>query len=60
MRDCVFIAGSNTAWAHPMLFRRIEDARAANPGMKLIVADPRRTDTAEWPTCFCPSSPAPM
>ena len=45
--DCLLIAGSNTAWAHPVLFRRIEDARAANPQMKLIVVDPRRTDTAE-------------
>ncbi len=45
--DCLLIAGSNTAWAHPVLFRRIEDARAARPEMKLIVVDPRRTDTAE-------------
>ena len=45
--DCLLIAGSNTAWAHPVLFRRIEDARAANPAMKIIVVDPRRTDTAE-------------
>lgn len=43
---CLFIAGSNTAYAHPVLFRRIEEARAKNPDMKLIVADPRRTDTA--------------
>lgn len=43
----VFVAGSNAAWAHPILFRRLEDARAANPAMKLIVADPRRTETAE-------------
>ncbi len=42
----VFITGANTAWAHPVLFRRLEDARAANPQMKLIVADPRRTETA--------------
>ncbi len=42
----VFIAGSNTAWAHPVLFRRLEDARRANPELKLIVADPRRTETA--------------
>ena len=44
--QCIFIAGSNTAWAHPVLFRRIEDAKAANPQMKIIVCDPRRTDTA--------------
>ena len=30
--DCLFIAGSNTAWAHPILFRRIEDAQARQPG----------------------------
>ncbi|MDZ7594551.1 MAG: molybdopterin-dependent oxidoreductase, partial [Thiobacillus sp.] len=31
---------------HPILFRRIEAARQANPELKLIVVDPRRTDTA--------------
>lgn len=45
--QCLFITGSNTAWAHPILFRRIEDAKAANPAMKIVVADPRRTDTCE-------------
>jgi len=44
--NCLFIAGSNAAYAHPVLFRRIEDARAKNPNLKIIVADPRRTDTA--------------
>ncbi|MEJ6023895.1 nitrate reductase [Ramlibacter sp. PS4R-6] len=44
--DCLFIAGSNTAYAHPILFRRIEDARAANPALKIVVVDPRRTETA--------------
>ena len=43
----IFIVGSNTAYAHPVLFRRIEDARKANPAMKIIVVDPRRTDTAD-------------
>jgi assimilatory nitrate reductase catalytic subunit len=47
LADCIFIAGSNTAWAHPVLFRRIEDAKAKNPALKLIVVDPRRTATAE-------------
>ena len=45
--DCLFIAGSNMAWAHPVLYRRVEDARRANPALKIIVADPRRTETAE-------------
>ncbi len=42
----LFIAGANPAWAHPILFRRIEDARRANPALKIIVCDPRRTDSA--------------
>ena len=45
--QCLFIAGSNAAWAHPILFRRIEDARLANPALKMVVVDPRRTDTAD-------------
>ena len=31
--QCLFIVGSNPAYAHPVLFRRIEDARAANPAL---------------------------
>ena len=44
--NCLFIAGSNTAFAHPIIFRRIEDAKANNPDLKIIVVDPRKTDTA--------------
>lgn len=29
--DCVLIAGSNMAFAHPVLFRRLEAAKAARP-----------------------------
>jgi assimilatory nitrate reductase catalytic subunit len=44
--DVIFIAGANPAVAHPILFRRIEAARRTRPNLKLIVADPRRTETA--------------
>lgn len=43
----MFITGANMAYAHPILFRRVEAAKAAHPERKIIVVDPRRTDTAE-------------
>ena len=55
--DCLFIAGSNAAYAHPILFRRIEDARAKNTNLKIIVADPRRTDTASSADLHLPLQP---
>jgi len=45
--DCLLIAGSNMAYAHPVLFRRLEAAKASRPDMKIVVVDPRRTDTCE-------------
>ncbi len=53
----IFIVGSNTAYAHPIIYRRIEDARKANPLLKVIVADPRRTDTAREADLFLPILP---
>ncbi|HJV43382.1 molybdopterin-dependent oxidoreductase [Caulobacter sp.] len=43
--DLVVFSGHNAAWTHPVLFRRMEAARAR--GQKHVVIDPRRTDTAE-------------
>ena len=57
LADCLFIAGANPAYAHPVLFRRIEDAKAARPDMKIIVADPRRTDSAELADLHLPILP---
>lgn len=54
---CLFLAGTNTAWAHPVLFRRIEAARAARPDLKIIVVDPRRTETAELADLHLPLRP---
>lgn len=53
----VFIVGSNMAFAHPILFRRLEDAKRARPQMKVIVADPRRTETAELADLYLPLLP---
>ncbi len=55
--ECIFIAGSNTAYAHPILFHRVEDAKARNPALKIIVVDPRRTDTAAAADLFLPILP---
>ncbi len=44
--DLILIAGSNTAFAHPIVYQRIEDARARNPGLKVVAIDPRATVTA--------------
>ncbi|NJN28319.1 MAG: molybdopterin-dependent oxidoreductase [Cyclobacteriaceae bacterium] len=45
LADCFVIAGANPAWCHPILFRRIEARKAADPGVKIIVIDPRKTQT---------------
>jgi len=44
--DLILLVGSNTAWCHPVIWQRIEAARATR-GTKLVVIDPRRTETAE-------------
>lgn len=45
LADCFFVAGANPAWCHPILWRRVEAHKAAHPEVKIIVADPRVTDT---------------
>ena len=47
LADLVVLVGSNLAWCHPVLFQRLEAAKRARPGMKIVVVDPRRTDTCE-------------
>ena len=45
LADCLFVTGANPAWCHPIIWRRIEAHKAANPDVKIIVVDPRRTDS---------------
>jgi len=44
--DLIALVGSNTAWCHPIVYQRIQTARAAR-GAKLVVIDPRRTETCD-------------
>jgi ferredoxin-nitrate reductase len=46
LADCFFVTGANPAWCHPIIWRRVEAHKEANPNVKIIVIDPRRTQTA--------------
>ena len=48
LADCFLITGANPAWCHPILFRRIEKRKEENPKVKIIVIDPRKTDSANF------------
>ncbi len=43
--DLIVLVGSNTAWCHPIVYQRIRARCEA--GARLVVIDPRRTETAD-------------
>ena len=45
--DCAFLIGTNTAECHPIVFNRLRMHHKKNRSVKMIVVDPRRTQTAE-------------
>ncbi len=45
--DLVVIAGSNLAWAHPVLYQRLVAEKKKRPAMRVVVIDPRRTATCD-------------
>jgi assimilatory nitrate reductase catalytic subunit len=54
--DLIVLVGSNAAWCHPVLYRRMMAAKRAR-GTKLIVIDPRCTATAADADLFLPIAP---
>src|ERR1700745_2404483 len=44
--DLLVLVGSNAAWCHPVLYQRML-ANKQKRGARIVVIDPRRTDTAE-------------
>lgn len=53
--DLFVLVGSNTAWCHPIVYQRIRARCEA--GAKLVVIDPRRTETAEEADLHLPIRP---
>ncbi|MGB3798074.1 MAG: molybdopterin-dependent oxidoreductase, partial [Alteraurantiacibacter sp.] len=54
--DLVILVGSNTAWCHPVIWQRIEKLRERR-GARLVVIDPRRTETAAMADLHIPVAP---
>jgi len=53
---CIFVIGSNTSEAHPVIALNIKEAVARN-GAKLIVADPRQIDLVQFAELHLPQKP---
>lgn len=54
--DLIVLVGSNAAWCHPVLFRRMLESRERR-GTKIVVIDPRRTASAEDADLFLAIAP---
>ena len=54
--ELIVLVGSNTAWCHPVVYQRIMAARAAN-GTRIVVVDPRRTETCQDADLHLPLKP---
>jgi ferredoxin-nitrate reductase len=57
LADCFFVTGANPAWCHPILWRRVEAHKAANPDIRIIVADPRKTASCQSADLHLPIRP---
>ena len=45
LADTFLIAGANPAWCHPIIFRRLEKHKEENPNVRVVVVDPRKTQS---------------
>ena len=44
--SCMMLIGSNMSECHPVLFKRVASRKQSDPNVKIIVIDPRKTNTA--------------
>lgn len=47
LAEMIILVGSNAAWCHPVIYQRIRAAKTANPLLKIIVIDPRKTSSCD-------------
>ena len=57
LADLILLTGSNTAWAHPVVYQRIVKAKAERPQLKVVVIDPRRTASCDLADLHLPIAP---
>lgn len=57
LTDLLVLVGSNAAWNHPVLYQRMQKAKRANPNLKVVVVDPRRTATCDIADLHVPLKP---
>ncbi|MBT1428772.1 nitrate reductase [Dickeya dianthicola] len=55
--DLVVLVGSNTAWAHPVVYQRLVQAKQQRPHMRVVVIDPRHTATCDAAELHLPLAP---
>ncbi|MEC9491625.1 molybdopterin oxidoreductase family protein [Flexistipes sp.] len=55
--NCIFLVGSNTSECHPIIFRRVMRHKLNNPDVKVIVCEPRKTNTAKIADLWLPVDP---
>lgn len=55
--EVFLVLGANVADCHPILFRRLEKRVAADPSVRVITVDPRRTETCDLAHAHLPIRP---
>lgn len=55
--DLVVLVGSNAAWAHPVIWQRLAQAKQQRPEMRMVVIDPRRTASCDLADLHLPLRP---
>ncbi|UTP73227.1 molybdopterin-dependent oxidoreductase [Alteromonas sp. LMIT006] len=57
LTQMLVLVGSNAAWTHPILFQRMQQAKANNPSFKIVIIDPRESATCDIADLHLPIKP---